>query len=109
MNILSHPRYSDTNWERIDFLFKLLKQIKPGDLTNFHHAVIQAEWIGPEKGLDLLESITTEFLQSKPFFYLAKGDWLLQLGNYNLAKEAYSRALSASESDSERIFIQKKN
>ncbi len=102
------PAFDQTNWKRIDQLYEILRQVKPGDMINFYHHVIKAEIYGAETALKGLAMIATDFLKSKPVFHLAKGDWLAKTGNQNEARSAYEAAFNLSTSVSERDFIQNK-
>lgn len=99
------PTFDQTNWKQIDQLYEMLRQVKPGAMTNFYHLVIKAEIYGPEVALIGLESIVTEFLLSLPVVHMAKGDWLSKTGKLNESSAAYEIALNLSTSESERDFI----
>ncbi len=100
------PSYDETDWEQIVELYRLLERVKPTPVVRVNRAVAEAEVIGPERGLELLEGVSG--LDSWHLFWSTRADLLRRLDRTESAARAYQRALECQMNDSDRAFLERR-
>ncbi|HKE57086.1 MAG TPA: RNA polymerase sigma factor [Pyrinomonadaceae bacterium] len=103
------PQAKDTNWPRIVRLYDQLEQLLPSPVVSLNRTVAVAMAEGPEKGLELLESLTASGqLEDYHLLHAARADLLRRLGSKTEAAKSYERALELATNDSERRFLERR-
>jgi RNA polymerase sigma-70 factor (ECF subfamily) len=97
---VEHSRGSD--WARIVWLYDQLYEISPTAIVALNRAVAVAERDGPEAGLALMEDLD---LAGYHLLHAARADLLRRLERRDEAAEAYTKALSLTDSEVEREFL----
>jgi RNA polymerase sigma-70 factor (ECF subfamily) len=98
------PTYGDTDFEQIAELYRLLEAVKPTPVVRVNRAVAEAQVAGPERGLELLETVSG--LERWHLFWSAKADFHRRLDESDLAADAYRRALECEMNESDRAFLE---
>jgi RNA polymerase sigma-70 factor, ECF subfamily len=99
----------DTDWPRIVRLYDLLEQLMPSPIVSLNRTVAVAMAEGPEKGLELLESlIATGQLEDYHLLHAARADLFRRLGSGSEAAKSYQRALELATNESERRFLERR-
>lgn len=96
-----------TDWARIVALYDLLVRADPSPVVRLNRAVAIAMRDGPEAGLALIDALLAEGeLAGYRFAHSARADLLRRLGRTADARAAYEQALSLTEQEPERRFIE---
>lgn len=96
-----------TNWRRIVALYDLLLRADPSPVVRLNRAVAVAMRDGPGAGLSLIDALIAEGdLATYRFAHSARADLLRRLGRTSEARAAYETALSLTEQEPERRFIE---
>jgi RNA polymerase sigma-70 factor (ECF subfamily) len=99
----------ETDWAQIVNLYDVLLRITSGPVVQLNRAVAVAMREGPEAGLEIVDSILQRGeLQQYTLAHSARGELLLRLGRFELARRALQTALSLSNQASEQRFLEKK-
>jgi RNA polymerase sigma-70 factor, ECF subfamily len=103
------PSPQDTDWPEILALYNLLLTVQPSPVVRLNRSVAVSMVEGPQPALRIVDSILDDgHLQDYPAAYIARGEWLIQLGRSEEGRNALARAHSLSASESERRFLEKK-
>jgi RNA polymerase sigma-70 factor (ECF subfamily) len=100
---------SATDWPQIVALYTVLSRAAPSPVVELNRAVAVAMRDGPEAGLALIDAIlargelTTYYLA-----HSARADLCRRLGRRAEARASYERALSLTQSEPERRFLEKR-
>ncbi len=97
---------SDTDWPQIVTLYRLLERMAGTPVVTVNRAVAEAEVLGPEAGLRVLEDVTG--LEHWHLLWATRADLLRRLHRDADARDAYRRALECDMNDSDRAFLQKR-
>ena len=89
-----------TDWARIAELYGALE---PSPVIDLNRAVAVAMADGPERGLELMDTI--EGLDAYHLLHAARADLLRRLGRGGEARAAYERALALATNPVERSFL----
>ena len=96
----------DTNWERIAALYDALAQVAPSPIVELNRAVAVSMAFGPEAGLEIVDTLTSELsLKSYHLLPSVRGDLLAKLGRFNEAGEEFKRAASLTRNIRERELL----
>jgi RNA polymerase sigma factor (sigma-70 family) len=96
----------DTDWERIAALYDALSQLTPSPIVELNRAVAVAMAFGPEAGLEIVDSLTSEpSLKSYHLLPSVRGHLLAKLGRFNEACEEFERAASLTRNARERELL----
>jgi RNA polymerase sigma factor (sigma-70 family) len=96
----------DTDWARIARLYAELAKLTPSPVVELNRAVAVAMADGPQAGLDLVDSLTTEpSLQGYHLLPTVRGDFLAKLGRVDEACEEFKRAASLTRNARERELL----
>jgi RNA polymerase sigma-70 factor (ECF subfamily) len=100
------PRYEDTDWPQIAGLYEILMRIHPSAVIELNHAVAVSMVDGPERALQLVDSIDKRGeLNGYHMLPAVRGDLLRRLGRRQEAVVAYQQALSRADLEPERRFL----
>jgi RNA polymerase sigma-70 factor (ECF subfamily) len=94
---------SVTDWARIAELYGALE---PSPVIDLNRAVAVAMAEGPERGLELMDTI--EGLDAYHLLHAARADLLRRLGRGDDARAAYTRALELAGNPVEREFLERR-
>jgi len=99
-------RYEDTDWPQIAALYGVLVRIHPSPVIELNHAVAVSMVDGPERALQLVDSIDKRGdLNGYHMLPAVRGDLLRRMGRRNDAAAAYREALCRVELEPERRFL----
>jgi len=100
---------ADTDWSQIVALYDVLLRITSGPVVQLNRAVAVAMRDGPEAGLDIVDAILQRGeLQQYTLAHSVRGEFLVRLGRFKLARKALQTALSLSNQASQQRFLKKK-
>lgn len=103
------PVAAVTDWGRIIELYTLLLQVEPSPVIELNRAVAVAMRDGPEEGLALIEKILKRGdLETYHLAHAARADLCRRLGRMKEARTSYQRALSITQQEPERRFLEKR-
>jgi RNA polymerase sigma-70 factor, ECF subfamily len=107
-----HARASsavETDWAQIVRLYNMLLQTNPSPVVELNRAVAIAMRDGPSAGLDLVDAILERGdLETYHLAHAARADLCRRLGRTAEARVSYQRALSLTQQDPERRFLEKR-
>jgi RNA polymerase sigma factor (sigma-70 family) len=96
----------DTDWTRIAALYGTLAQVGPSPVVELNRAVAVSMAFGPARGLELVESLSSE--PSLSAYHLlpgVRGDLLAKLGRGAEARAEFQRAASLTRNARERELL----
>ena len=97
---------ADTEWIRIAALYAALIQIAPSPVVELNRAVAVSMAFGPEAGLEMVDTLTTEpSLRNYHLLPTVRGDLLEKLGRSQEARIEFERAASLARNERERKFL----
>ncbi|HTQ75583.1 MAG TPA: RNA polymerase sigma factor [Burkholderiales bacterium] len=86
---------AETDWRRVVALYDALAQLMPSPIVELNRAVAVAMAYGPEEGLALVDSISSEpALRGYHLLPSVRGDFLEKLGRFDEARGEFERAAS---------------
>jgi RNA polymerase sigma-70 factor, ECF subfamily len=95
-----------TDWSRIATLYASLAQLMPGPIVELNRAVAVSMAFGPQAGLDIVESLTSDpALKSYHLLPAVRADLLKKLGRLSEAQSEFSRAASLAQNSRERTLL----
>ncbi len=98
-----------TDWAQIVGLYTLLLQAEPSPVVELNRAVAVAMRDGPLEGLTLINTILTRGkLENYHLAHAARADLFRRLGQTAEARASYQRALSLTQQEPERRFLEKR-
>ena len=95
-----------TDWPQIAALYGRLACLTPSPVVELNRAVAVAMADGPERGLELIDSIGG--LEEYRHLWSARADLLRRLGRGPEAAESYRRALELATQPAERSLLQRR-
>jgi predicted RNA polymerase sigma factor len=99
----------DTDWQRIAALYGALAQLTPSPVIELNRAVAVGMAFGPQAGLDLVDSLTSEpSLKTYHLLPSVRGDLLTRIGRFNEARTEFERAASLTRNARERALLLKR-
>ena len=103
------PTAAATDWKQIVDLYTLLLQAEPSPVIELNRAVAVAMRDGPSAGLELIDTILKRGnLDTYHLAHAARADLCRRLGRTNDARASYQRALSLTQQEPERRFLEKR-
>ena len=103
------PDAASTDWAQIVGLYDLLVQAESSAVVELNRAVAVAMRDGPEAGLVLIDAILSRGeLVNYHLAYAARADLCRRLGQYAEARASYERALSLTQQEPERRFLERR-
>jgi RNA polymerase sigma-70 factor (ECF subfamily) len=97
-------RPQDTDWHEIDLLYATLERLQPSPVVTLNRSVAVAKTAGPAAALDLIEPLADK-LDSYFYFHGVRGNYLMQLGRDDEAREAFCKAISLANTPAEAAHI----
>ncbi|HET9697283.1 MAG TPA: RNA polymerase sigma factor, partial [Terriglobales bacterium] len=101
-------RFEDTDWSQILLLYNQLARIQPSPVIALNRAVAVAMVQGPEAGLEAINALEAEELESYHLLHAARADLYRRLGQSKEAVQSYDRALSLVNNESERRYLERR-
>lgn len=102
-------RAEDTDWAQITALYGLLMQVNPSPVVALNRAVAIAMADGPAAGISLIEAILDQgHLSDYYLAHSALADLYRRLGQTDLARSCYVRALELVSQKPERRFLERR-
>jgi len=96
----------ETDWSRIATLYSELAAVAPSPIVELNRAVAVAMVAGPQAGLDLVDTLTSEpLLQGYHLLPSVRGDLLAKLGRCDEAAAEFERAASLTRNTRERALL----
>jgi RNA polymerase sigma factor (sigma-70 family) len=83
------PSAADTDWPQIVALYRLLRKVAPGPVTELNHAVAVAMANGPAAGLALLDALDDPRIAEDRRLHAARAHLLELSGDRDAARAAY--------------------
>jgi RNA polymerase sigma-70 factor (ECF subfamily) len=103
------PSVSATDWGQIVGLYDVLLQVDPSPVVELNRAVAVAMRDGPEVGLALIDAILARGdLAEYHLAHAARADLCRRLGRREEARNSYERALSLTQQEPERRFLERR-
>ena len=99
----------ETDWGEIVALYDVLLQIEPTPIVELNRAVALAMRDGPEAGLTAIDAILDRGdLAGYYLAHSARAELSRRLGRHDAARDAYQRALSLTQLEPERRFLERR-
>jgi RNA polymerase sigma-70 factor (ECF subfamily) len=96
----------DTDWPRIVALYDALAQLAPSPVVELNRAVAVAMAFGPQAGLELVDSLTSEAsLKGYHLLPSVRGDFLTKLGRFDEARAEFEMAAQLTRNARERTLL----
>ena len=98
---------AQTDWPRIATLYAALAQLTPSPIIELNRAVAVSMAFGPQAGLDIVDSLTSDpALKSYHLLPAVRADLLKKVGRLSEAQAEFSRAASLAQNSRERTLLQ---
>lgn len=95
-----------TDWPRIATLYASLGQLMPSPIVELNRAVAVSMAFGPQAGLDIVDSLTSDpALKSYHLLPAVRADLLKKLGRLSEAQAEFARAASLAQNSRERMLL----
>jgi RNA polymerase sigma factor (sigma-70 family) len=95
-----------TDWAQIVGLYAKLGEVTPSPVIALNRAVALAMLFGPEAGLNVVDTLTTEpALKTYHLLPSVRGDLLRKLGRFDEARGEFERAASLTRNERERRLL----
>jgi RNA polymerase sigma factor (sigma-70 family) len=96
----------ETDWQRIATLYGALSALAPSPIVELNRAVAVAMAFGPERGLEIVDSLSSEkALDSYHLLPSVRGDLLERLGRLDEARAEFERAARMTRNVKERELL----
>ncbi len=96
----------DTDWPQIVGLYEVLLRLQPTPIVELNHAVAVSMVDGPQRALDLIDSLAARGeVKEYHLLHAARGRLLQQMGRDAAALDAYRHALRGTSSEPERRLL----
>jgi RNA polymerase sigma-70 factor (ECF subfamily) len=103
------PSAAATDWAQIVALYDLLERAEPSPVVGLNRAVAIAMRDGPAAGLALIDAILGRGdLSDYHLAHAARADLCRRLGRTEEARASYERALSLTQQEPERRFLERR-
>ena len=97
---------AQTDWPRIATLYAALAQLTPSPIIELNRAVAVSMAFGPQAGLDIVDSLTSDpALKSYHLLPAVRADLLKKVGRLSEAQAEFSRAASLAQNSRERTLL----
>jgi RNA polymerase sigma factor (sigma-70 family) len=97
---------TQTDWPRIATLYAALAQLTPSPIIELNRAVAVSMAFGPQAGLDIVDSLTSDpALKSYHLLPAVRADLLKKLGRISEAQAEFARAASLAQNSRERTLL----
>lgn len=96
----------DTDWTQIASLYEILATVAPSPVVELNRAVAVGMAHGPEKGLEIADSLVDEpLLRDHHLLASVRGDLLARLGRADEARAQFERAAELTRNTPERRVL----
>ena len=96
----------ETDWARMAGLYEELTELAPSPVVELNRAVAVAMAYGPDRGLELVDELTSEpALKNYHLLPSVRGDLLLRLGRLEEARAEFERAAALTSNERERALV----
>ena len=96
----------DTDWERIAALYVVLAHLTPSPVIELNRAVAVGMAYGPDKGLEIVETLTgQQALAGYVQLPAVRGELLAKLGQFDTARTEFTRAADLTSNERERALF----
>jgi len=103
------PNTTTTDWAQIVRLYSLLLQVNPSPVVELNRAVAVAMLAGPSVGLKLIDAILERGeLNEYHLAHAARAELCRRLGKTEDARASYEKALTLTQQEPERRFLERK-
>lgn len=103
------PTAAATDWAQIVGLYDVLMRVEPSPVIELNRAVAVAMRDGPSAGLPLIDALLASGeLEEYHLAHSARADLCRRLGKTKEARASYERALSLTQQEPERRFLQRR-
>ncbi len=103
------PSAAATDWAQIVALYDLLARAEPSPVVELNRAVALAMRDGPAAGLEQIDAILARGdLDNYHLAHAARADLCRRLGRIAEARASYERALSLTQQEPERRFLERR-
>jgi RNA polymerase sigma factor (sigma-70 family) len=100
------PTPDETDWVRMTTLYQRLAELQPSPVVELNRAVALAMAYGPAKGLELVDTLTSNpTLAAYHHLPSVRGNLLARLGRVNEARDEFTRAAALTRNETERILL----
>jgi predicted RNA polymerase sigma factor len=97
---------ADTDWQQIALLYQALSAVAPSPVLELNRAVAVAMADAPERGLQIVDALTTEpVLANYHHLPSVRGDLLARLGRHDEAAAEFWRAAALTRNIPERTVL----
>ena len=100
------PTFETTDWKSIHHLYELLYQLQPNPVVAMNKAIASAYAISKQQALEELNQING--LEHHHLFYATIGEMYLGLDQKPDAKAAFQKAITLTNSQSEKLLLLEK-
>jgi RNA polymerase sigma-70 factor (ECF subfamily) len=98
-----------TDWRQIVALYHRLARMQPSPVVELNRAVAIAMRDGPEVGLALIDAVLAHGEMAKYYLaHLSRADMCRKLGRTAEAPPPYEKALTLTQPEPERKFLQER-
>ena len=97
------PSAVDTDWAQIELLYRDLLRYQDTPVVRLNHAVAVAMSCGFERGLTLMDELTS--LEGYYLWHAARADLLRRVNRHAEARVAYERALSLAANPTDQEYL----
>jgi RNA polymerase sigma-70 factor (ECF subfamily) len=104
------PKEKDaTDWRQIVGLYEVLLRLHSTPIVELNHAVAVSMVDGPERALDLVDSLAARGgVKDHHLLHAARANLLVRLGRTDEAREAYGMSLKGAKLEPERRLLAKR-
>ncbi|WDT79187.1 MAG: hypothetical protein MPW14_18845 [Candidatus Manganitrophus sp.] len=103
------PTAAATDWAQIVGLYDVLMRVESSPVIELNRAVAVAMRDGPSAGLPLIDALLASGeLEEYHLAHSARADLCRRLGKTKEARASYERALSLTQQEPERRFLQRR-
>jgi RNA polymerase sigma factor (sigma-70 family) len=100
------PAASDTDWTRIAGLYDDLAQALPSPVVELNRAVAHGMAFGPERGLAIVNALSTHrALSTYPYLPGVRADLLFKLRRFGEARIEFEKAAALTKNAAERALL----
>ncbi len=100
---------ASTEWIRIAALYAALMRVQPSPVVELNRAVALSMAFGPEAGLEVVDTLTSEpSLKDYHLLPTVRGDLLEKLGRFAEARREFERAASLTRNSREQKFLRER-
>ncbi|HKD76069.1 MAG TPA: sigma-70 family RNA polymerase sigma factor [Ktedonobacterales bacterium] len=98
--------WAATDWVQILTLYDLLLQLSPSPVIRLHRAVALRKVVGPEAALREVEQLAGD-LKGYHLFHAIRGEFLMELGQQELARAAKLQARALTDNPAEQSLLER--